>query len=142
MNGWPASAARWRPQASTRTTRSFSPGDFVYADGLACVPLLRADDRPTAIFAAATTSRSASSKQPGRSACASRRTCPSIGFDDTFAARAASPQLTTVGQPLVRVGRMAMQAAVPGDGNGPHPTAPVQLATTLVERDSTAPPAL
>jgi LacI family transcriptional regulator len=64
-----------------------------------------------------------------------------IGFDDTQVAQFSSPQLTTVRQPLRDMGAVAMRTAlqlVAGERVDSHH---VELATTLVVRASTAPPA-
>lgn len=63
-----------------------------------------------------------------------------VGFDDTFAADMASPPLTTVRQPLREMGRLAMRTVLAlARGEGPE-THHFELATTLVVRESTAPP--
>jgi DNA-binding LacI/PurR family transcriptional regulator len=63
-----------------------------------------------------------------------------VGFDDVPTARWATPPLTTVRQPLVKMAataaRLALRLAA-----GEHPTETrVELATELVTRASTAPP--
>jgi LacI family xylobiose transport system transcriptional regulator len=64
-----------------------------------------------------------------------------VGYDDIAPARWVSPALTTVHQPLRRMGaeatRMVLDAATRSSGD----VVPrVDLATHLVERGSTAPP--
>jgi LacI family transcriptional regulator len=65
-----------------------------------------------------------------------------VGFDDTYAAEWASPQLTTVRQPMREMGRLALRTVLSmarGERPGTHL---FELATTLVVRASTtAPPA-
>jgi DNA-binding LacI/PurR family transcriptional regulator len=64
-----------------------------------------------------------------------------VGFDDLPVATWVGPQLTTVRQPLVQ---MAMAAArlVLRLANGEQPSQTrVELATQLIVRESTAPPA-
>jgi LacI family transcriptional regulator len=64
-----------------------------------------------------------------------------VGFDDTYAAMWTDPPLTTVRQPLGQMGRVAARTVLDlADGKEPD-SHHVQLATTLVVRDSTAPPA-
>lgn len=63
-----------------------------------------------------------------------------IGFDDTDLARWATPRLTSVHQPLGDMGAQAVRTVLlmskdPGATAG----SPIQLATRLVVRDSTAP---
>ena len=116
-----------------------SSGDFTYDDGLACVPMLRAAGRPTAIFAASDDVALGVLEAARQVGLRVPDDLSVVGFDDTFAAHASSPQLTTIRQPLMQMGRMAMQAAVAASLEGSRATPPVQLATTLVERGSTAP---
>lgn len=117
-----------------------TPGTFDYDDGLACTELLRTRDRPTAIFAASDAVALGVLEAARQVGLRVPEDLSVVGFDDTFAAQAASPQLTTVRQPLTQMGRMAMQAAVEGARDGARLSPPVQLATTLVVRGSTAPP--
>lgn len=113
------------------------PGSFHYDDGLACRAMLKDPMRPTAIFAASDVvalgvleaARQVGVRVPDELSV--------VGFDDTFAAQAASPQLTTVRQPLMQMGRMAMQAVVAGTRIGTRAAPPVQMATKLVRRGST-----
>lgn len=65
-----------------------------------------------------------------------------VGFDDTYAAGWASPQLTTVRQPMREMGRVALRellAAVRGRRSETHH---FELATVLVVRSSTSSPAV
>ncbi|MBX9245812.1 substrate-binding domain-containing protein [Actinotalea ferrariae] len=64
-----------------------------------------------------------------------------VGFDDSAAAVSSVPALTTVRQPVAEMGRVALRTLLQvarGEGVDSHH---VELATTLVVRDSTAPPA-
>lgn len=64
------------------------------------------------------------------------------GFDDTLASRASVPQLTTVRQPLVQMGRQATQILLERIGtipNVPPPPSPVVLPVEVVERASVGP---
>ena len=63
-----------------------------------------------------------------------------VGFDDTQVAAWSAPQLTTVRQPLAEMGWVALHTVLSLASNRPLPEHPVQLATTLVVRSSTAPP--
>ncbi len=61
-----------------------------------------------------------------------------VGFDDIIDAGAHVPQLTTVRQPLPEMGAAAVRMLLDIiDGHQPES---VQLATTLIVRESTAPP--
>ncbi|GAB2517548.1 LacI family DNA-binding transcriptional regulator [Paramicrobacterium agarici] len=63
-----------------------------------------------------------------------------VGFDDTPAARRATPQLTTVNQPLAGMGAMAVETVLSLSRGATPPSMHIQLATSLVVRESTAPP--
>jgi LacI family transcriptional regulator len=62
-----------------------------------------------------------------------------VGFDDTLEASFTFPALTTVRQPLAEMGRMAVTQLVRLLQNRRIEALHVQLETTLVIRDSTAP---
>jgi DNA-binding LacI/PurR family transcriptional regulator len=62
-----------------------------------------------------------------------------VGFDDVPVAAWAAPPLTTIRQPLAAMAATAfrmLRAGEPGTAQADH----VELATSLVVRDSTAPP--
>ncbi len=64
-----------------------------------------------------------------------------VGFDDTYLAEHCFPKLTTIAQPLEEMGRVALRTLLrvaDGDTLESHH---VELATHLVQRASTAPPA-
>jgi DNA-binding LacI/PurR family transcriptional regulator len=63
-----------------------------------------------------------------------------VGFDDVPVANWAAPALTTVRQPLAAMAAAAFRMLKSGDGAGATESHHVELATTLVVRDSTAPP--
>lgn len=61
-----------------------------------------------------------------------------VGFDDTPQARWTNPRLTSVHQPLIGMGRMAVETVLAmADGVQPA-SRHIQLATTLTVRDSSA----
>jgi LacI family transcriptional regulator len=64
-----------------------------------------------------------------------------VGFDDTQVARLAAPPLTTVRQPLQEMGAVALRTALRLAHGGKVDSHHVELATELVVRRSTAPPA-
>jgi LacI family transcriptional regulator, galactose operon repressor len=64
-----------------------------------------------------------------------------VGFDDTAEAELVTPGLTTVRQPLAEMGRMAVSLLTRMLGNQRLEALHVELATKLVVRGSTAPPA-
>lgn len=62
-----------------------------------------------------------------------------VGFDDTPQTMWTTPRLTSVRQPMLGMGRMAVETVL-GMAAGVEPASRhVQLATTLMVRDSTAP---
>jgi DNA-binding LacI/PurR family transcriptional regulator len=63
-----------------------------------------------------------------------------VGFDDLPVARWVSPPLTTVRQPLIEMAESAAELVL-AIGRGEPTSARVELATELVVRESTAPPA-
>ncbi|SEB87000.1 transcriptional regulator, LacI family [Paramicrobacterium humi] len=63
-----------------------------------------------------------------------------VGFDDTAAARRATPQLTTIRQPLPGMGAMAVETVLSLARGATPPSMHIQLATTLIVRESTAAP--
>ena len=63
-----------------------------------------------------------------------------VGFDNTESARLASPPLTTVAQPLRRMGAVALRTALRLAAGERVDSHHVELATELVVRESTAPP--
>jgi LacI family transcriptional regulator len=64
-----------------------------------------------------------------------------VGFDDTPIARLLSPPLTTVRQPLREIGLVALRTALRLATGEPIESHHVELATELVVRSSTGPPA-
>lgn len=65
-----------------------------------------------------------------------------VGYDDQPISTSSSPRLTTMHQPLRELGIAAARLALRLDGDQRARAARVDLATTLVLRDSTAPPPL
>lgn len=64
-----------------------------------------------------------------------------IGFDDTDIAQWATPGLTTVHQPLLEMGTRALLTVLAlSDHHSDATGSPIQLATQLILRDSTASP--
>jgi LacI family transcriptional regulator len=64
-----------------------------------------------------------------------------VGFDDVAISRWATPPLTTVHQPLVKMGRVACQTLLSVAAGERPESDRIELATHLVVRESTAPPA-
>jgi LacI family transcriptional regulator len=62
-----------------------------------------------------------------------------VGFDDTFQATIVTPNLTTVRQPLAELGRMGVSLLTRLIDGQRLDALRIELSTTLVVRDSTAP---
>jgi len=63
-----------------------------------------------------------------------------VGYDDIPLARWVSPRLTTVHQPLQRMGEEAARLVIRLSEEDVRTTPRMDLATSLVVRESTAPP--
>jgi LacI family transcriptional regulator, xylobiose transport system transcriptional regulator len=63
-----------------------------------------------------------------------------VGFDDLAFVRWSTPPLTTVRQPLVEMGATAANLVMTVASGGRAEHARIELPTTLIERESTAPP--
>jgi LacI family xylobiose transport system transcriptional regulator len=63
-----------------------------------------------------------------------------VGFDDITAGRWSGPPLTTVRQPMVEMGATATQLVLALAAGQPLAQTRIELATSLIVRDSTAPP--
>ena len=117
-------------------------GDFSHEAGFHhALELLDRADAPTAVFAG--NDRQAlgvyeAARQLGLSVPGELSV---VGFDDLPLARWVSPPLTTVRQPLVEIGATAAELLLQLVGGGRLRSTRVELATELVERLSTAPPA-
>ncbi len=64
-----------------------------------------------------------------------------VGFDDSEQAAIVTPALTTVRQPLAEMGRMAVSLLLRLIEHQRVEALNVELATRLIVRESTAPPA-
>jgi LacI family transcriptional regulator len=114
--------------------------NFLYDDGLVGgSKLLDLPEAPTAIFAGCDevavgvmeAARSRGLRIPDDLSV--------IGFDDTQVARHASPQLTTIKQPLREIGAVAVRTALQLADGTKVDSHHVELATTLIIRNSAAP---
>ncbi|WP_127794927.1 LacI family DNA-binding transcriptional regulator [Agromyces sp. LHK192] len=117
-------------------------GDFRVSGGVAGAErLFASDDRPTAIFAGSDhqahgvylAAREAGLSIPGDLSV--------VGFDDVDLCEWVAPRLTTVRQPLADMAREAMRMVLElGDPDAAEVPGRVELATTLIVRESTAAP--
>ncbi len=115
-------------------------GDFHVDGGYArALELLRLPDRPTAIFAGS--DLQAFGVLEAARVCGLRvpEDLSVVGYDDVMPARWSSPALTTVHQPLRQMGEEAVQMLLRLRAGEPAVTR-LELATSLVVRNSTAPP--
>jgi LacI family transcriptional regulator len=116
-------------------------GGFSHEDGRAMArSLLDLDEPPTAIVAGCDASALGVMEEARRRGLRLPEDLSIVGFDDTYAAAWTSPQLTTVRQPMREMGRVALRTLLLlAQGQRPE-THHFELATTLIERSSTAPP--
>jgi len=150
--GWPKSACNREREHGYRAALEIAGIDvdvtliknesFTYEAGLRMGrALLERDQPPTAIFAGCDTSALGVIEAARRLGVRVPQDLSVVGFDDTSLALWSAPQLTTVRQPLADMGRVALRTLLQfarGEAPDSHH---IQLATTLVVRDSTAPPA-
>lgn len=128
-------------EAGVRIPKNYvCTGSFMYEDGLlAGAALLDLPQPPTAVFAANDEMALGILEAARTRAVRVPQDLSVVGFDDTEVARVSSPPLTTVAQPLRRMGTVALRTAMrlsAGDHIDSHH---VELATGLVVRESTAP---
>lgn len=107
----------------------------------AAAKMLRRADRPTAVFAANDHEAVGVIEAARRLGLSVPRDLSVVGFDDNVLAAASSPPLTTVRQPFAQMGAVAYRIlADQMEGREPN-SMRVELATTLIARESTTPPA-
>jgi LacI family xylobiose transport system transcriptional regulator len=120
-----------------------SHGAFQVDEGIAAGRrLLARRDRPTAII----TGNDLQALGVYQAAREARLHVPEdlgvVGFDDLPIARWVSPPLTTVRQPLIEMAEAAAEVVVALARGEEPPQTRVELATELIVRESTAPPAI
>ena len=119
--------------------RLISRGDFRFQPTVTVAEeILRLPSRPTAVFAANDLEALGVMEAARRIGLCVPNDLSVVGFDDSMYASASSPPLTTVRQPFVQMGEVAYQLlADQMEGRDPA-SVRVELAATLVTRDSTA----
>ncbi|MDO7836627.1 LacI family DNA-binding transcriptional regulator [Sphingobium sp. HBC34] len=100
--------------------------------------LLAGSARPSAIFATNDDSAVGTMVAALGAGLTVPRDLSVCGFDDSWMAQSAWPNLTTIYQPIEEMGYAAAQMLLDRSGNGPQV---LTLPYRLIERDSAAPPA-
>jgi LacI family transcriptional regulator len=116
-------------------------GDFLFGPSVtAAEEILGSRNPPTAVFAANDLEALGVMEAARRTGLRVPADLSVVGFDDSVYASVSSPQLATVRQPFVQMGEVAYQLLSDQiDGRNPA-SVRIELAATLVVRDSTAPP--
>lgn len=110
-------------------------GDYSEAGGyVAMQRLLPA--RPDAVFAASDQTALGAWRAMREAGLQVPHDIALVGFDDLLPAGAGRPQLTTIRQPVVRIGREAVNTLLDVIENGPTPQRRVVFDTELVIRES------
>jgi DNA-binding LacI/PurR family transcriptional regulator len=118
-------------------------GDFHVREGLEQGRLLLArPDPPTAIFAANDLQALGVYEAAREARVRIPEELSVVGFDDLPVAPWVGPPLTTVRQPLEEMARAAADLVIALARGGPVGQTRIELATSLVIRQSTAPPAV
>ena len=116
-------------------------GRFDFDTGLVqAARLLRADRPPTAVFAMNDAIAAGVIEAARRRQVRIPQDLSVVGFDDTLIAALSSPQLTTVRQPLQEIGAEALHLAARMLRDEHVHGGAVEMQTSLILRDSTAPP--
>jgi LacI family transcriptional regulator, xylobiose transport system transcriptional regulator len=117
-------------------------GDFHMSGGRdRAGELLALDIRPTAIFAGSDLQALGTLDAARAHGLRVPEDLSIVGYDDIPLARWVTPRLTTVHQPLKRMGEEAARLVIRLNAEQPATTPRMDLATSLVVRESTAPPA-
>ena len=113
-----------------------------FEDGFAGgTALLSVPKPPTAIFAVTDASAAGVVEAARARGLQVPKDLSVVGFDDTLIARLLSPPLTTVHQPLREIGLVALRTALRLATGETIESHHVELATELIVRNSTGPPA-
>jgi LacI family transcriptional regulator len=117
-------------------------GLFRYQDGVdGATALFALPSPPTAVFAACDEVAAGVVEAARAHGLRVPEDLSVVGFDDTQLARYGAPPLTTVRQPLREMGSVALRTALRMAAGEELDSHHVELATELVVRQSTAPPA-
>ncbi|WP_432457447.1 LacI family DNA-binding transcriptional regulator [Cellulomonas iranensis] len=102
--------------------------------------ILRLPDPPTAVLACSDAQALGVLEAARRLGLVVPRDLSVVGYDDTYVAAWTNPPLTCVHQPLQDIGRVALRTVLGMDEGRLPDSHHIELATSLVVRDSTAPP--
>lgn len=115
--------------------------DFTIGGGYeAACDLLECPQRPTAILAFNDNMAAGALRAAWERHLLVPQDLSVVGFDDVEIAIAATPQLTTVRQPLEEMGRMGVDLLYRVMDGTPIDATRTELSTRLIVRESTAPP--
>jgi LacI family transcriptional regulator len=116
-------------------------GDYHYPTAYSGVlELMDLADPPTAIFAASDTQAMGAYEALRVRGLRVPDDVSVVGFDDVAPSRWMSPPLTTIHQPLAEMTALAARMILQEIDGKPPDNLHVELATSLVVRESTAPP--
>ncbi|MFB9954973.1 LacI family DNA-binding transcriptional regulator [Cellulomonas denverensis] len=135
MNAMSAAGAPVDPTLIQELGFNFASGVRMATDFLAL------PDPPTAIFACSDATALGVLEAARRQGLRVPADLSVVGFDDTYAAESTAPPLTTVRQPIIDMGRVAIRTLLQQLRGEPVDSRHVQLSTQLVVRESTAAPA-
>jgi LacI family xylobiose transport system transcriptional regulator len=118
------------------------PGQFHYDDGLSQGQvLLTLERRPTAVFASSDLQALGVYEAARRIGCSVPDDLSVVGYDDLHIAQWAGPPLTTIRVPLSEMAEQAAHLALRLRDEPELAFSRIDVATSLVARESTAPPA-
>lgn len=116
-------------------------GDFRFEGGrLAASQILAEKERPTAVVVANDLMALGAMQEFKAAGLRVPQDISIIGFDDISFASLSEPALTTVFSPRVEIGRRAVEALLLTVDNPNRQGIEIKIPTSLVQRDSTAPP--
>ena len=111
------------------------PGDYTEAGGYAAMKQLLAV-KPEAVFAASDQMALGAMRAIREAGLQVPQDIAVVGFDDLLPPGTIYPRLTTIRQPVVQIGREAVNVLLDIIKNGPSPPNRIILDTQLVIRDS------
>ncbi len=117
-------------------------GDFTYDSGLhAARQLLALDPRPTAIIASSDHMAMATVDVAREMGLDVPQDLSVVSFDNTPMTLFTRPALTAIDQPVAQTAALAVELIVAAQRGEKLPEGPTIVPATLIERESTAPPA-